>query len=184
MLDDELRSLVTVDPDAGFEARVRRRVAERGAARRWRSTTASRPFAAAGLVVVLATAIVLVSREAPQHRAIAETVPLTARPLTTPVVLHAAVVPSRRVPGRSDPESCAADPCTIDGLTPPVRVGVPSRPDVQIDPLEARALRELFRTSARLAPSPMSKPVPATIVIPELSIAPLDTGAGSKGDLQ
>ena len=163
MLDNELRALVSVEPSPGFEARVRKRIAEappRAAWWRWPVVS----FAAVAAALMLA-AVVRFGGQSPR-------------------------VDPQLAPLQSQHWDATALPAGIDMQPPGVRLASEPRQfravvlEVQINPVEADALQRLLAEPPRtatvvVAGSPVTaEPVDDPgIVIPALSIAPLEGAA-------
>jgi hypothetical protein len=192
MLDDELRALTSVEPSPEFRARVRAAVASTG-----RTTHAPwwRPLA------VLATACIVTSivwltavtwrTEPASHVAAGSRVHpsdnVTAPRHIPPPDAHnaqddrditrASGAPRARTTRPRQPREHSPSTATARGIS-----AEPTRSRVQIDPREAAALRQLFTTPLAVTVVEPTA-VPATsgsqsaIVIPELSIAPLEIEA-------
>jgi hypothetical protein len=161
MIDDELRALVSVEPRHGWDANLSTRVAA-GAAARQRAALRHFALAAAGVVVVSASAV-LWWVSARDVRSLADAPPLEARAAALeawPAFESAPAMDRPALPAPPAPPALPAPPAQRH-----LRV-------VQVDQREARALRELFSSASTLSlavPEPRSGP----IVVPEIAIEPI-----------
>jgi hypothetical protein len=153
--DQELRALVSVDPSPEFVARIRTTIATQPARTRWFSW-----WQPAIAVAALSFMVIVAVRSVGDD----ETMPIRSggsvswAPTADAVPMH-----------RPEP------PLEVR----PVRVSV--RSAVQIDRLEAEALRRLFAAPPTVAVS--AAPAPADAMkIPELSIAPLAQATVVEGE--
>jgi hypothetical protein len=154
MIDDELRALVSVDPTPGWEARVRSRVA---ADRSVAASVLMRNVAlAAAAVVAVAVGASLWSNVARNSRS------------TEPAALNARAFALDGWTLLSPP----AVPALPAAPALPTLPALPARGAVQVDPREARALRELFATAPALS-LPLPEPRTGPIVVPEIAIEPI-----------
>jgi hypothetical protein len=160
MIDDELRALVSVDPTPGWEARVRSRVA---ADRSVAASVLMRNVAlAAAAVVAVAVGASLWSNVARNSRS-TEPAALNARAFALDgwTLLSPPAVPAQ-----------PALPALPAAPALPTLPALPARGAVQVDPREARALRELFATAPALS-LPLPEPRTGPIVVPEIAIEPI-----------
>jgi hypothetical protein len=170
MLDDELRALVSVNPSPDFQARVRTGISRAPARVRWLGMPAAALALAA--MVVMAVAVALVFRTGDRRH---ESSPSPGLLTTTQATAEpAGLVPPVAAHGRPQPAPVSVSRRLAD-----------SRPDVQIDRAETRALHQLFASPIPIIIVDESEREPrGDVVIPSISIKPLTLDTRSEGDRQ
>jgi hypothetical protein len=167
MLDDELRTLISVEPSAEFQARVRSRVSREPIRRGW-LTLPLRPLAVAATMAAAAVVIyaAVMARGNPPSSAVLPSERHTAWFVTT-----------------SRPVAPELPAIVREAEMRPPRAASVSL--VQIDRAESHALRRLFSSPVPIlmvdAPKPADDP---DLTIPSISIAPLVAETRPEGDRQ
>jgi hypothetical protein len=175
MLDDELRALVSVDPPPGLNGRIRAHVvAGRKPSPRGPLAVLFLPWVGAAAVLFVALAGWFVATKG--HGTTSPNRPVPPGSLETRATARSLPAERRDVaitarPGMSDSTASA----TV--ARAPQRRSVSRTPEahpaIQVDDEEARALRALFASSARLplleVPTPHSEP----IAVQQISIEPI-----------
>lgn len=169
MLDDDLRALMSVEPSADFEARVRRGVAQdrmSAGVPRW---TGGMAFAA-GLAIVVGLGTWIAGRPSSEPRA--------AWSAVAPTIGEATVAPDPSEPAEDiAPSTHYRRPHERNGAPRRGTAGAPVAVVAQFDMDEARALQALLASPNMLArgdtPHGYADSTSSELVVRELNVAPL-----------
>ena len=167
MIDDELRALVSVEPAADFQARVRTRIAaEPSRAAAWNMPLAM--LAAAATIAAVVGPYWLTSVPGQLPSAVLQSPPITLAPAPVQMLApapHTAPPVVRR--------TTRAMPRTVLTATAP--------PAVQIDRAESAALQRLFSAPLPAAVVDLPQPRDGFIDIPQIALEPLVVDESSEG---
>lgn len=169
MLDDELRALVSTDPAADFTARVSETVRNDSPRPLWAWQ------AAFALAASLALAVLLPYLGTENHK-----VPAVGTLAATPV--GRADVPLREAISAARHENQTARAAVVSGSITGSN-GRTTASEIQLDPIERRALRALFTHPPRAYVELLEAP-DSPLVIPAVQVQPLQLDSLSEGASQ